>query len=257
MQTTPPQRVLDMDEKSWWDFWNTSYRAVDDKDVTSTELFTRVTAVISEVAEPVSPRVLEIACGSGTLSRRLSYSSYHGLDISPAAIDIARQRAMDTPRSGHASTPSYEACDFHDWPLPREPFDLVLCVDAISCFRDQPLIVRKMADSLRDSGRLVLTTINPFVYNRIKRTNANPIQDGPVSHWLSSGELHRLIGSAGLTIERSYTIMPRGNRGLLRIINSPRLNRVFGPRAESVLRMLKERVGLGQYRVLVAIKNRV
>jgi 2-polyprenyl-3-methyl-5-hydroxy-6-metoxy-1,4-benzoquinol methylase len=255
MQPTPPRRVLHMDEKNWWDFWNTSYRAEDDKDVTSTELFTRVTAVIGQIAKLTPPRILEIACGSGALSRRLSYSSYHGLDISPAAIDIARRKSLDTPRPGNSSTPTYEACDFHDWPLPKEPLDLVLCIDAISCFRDQSLIVRKMADSLRDEGRLVVTTINPFVYNRLKRTKASPIQDGPVSHWLSADELHKLILSAGLTIEHCYTIMPRGNRGILRIINSPRLNGAFGPRAASFLRSLKERIGLGQYRVLVAIKK--
>lgn len=251
MQTTRPQSVLHMDEKSWWDFWNTSYRSEDDKDATSTELFARVANAIGHSSDC---RVLEIACGSGTLSRRLSYSRYHGLDISPAAIEIARQKAQDVPLSAKSSVPAYESCDFHDWPLPRESFDLVLCVDAISCFRDQPLVLRKIADSLRDSGRLVLTTINPFVYNRIRRTRSTPIQDGPVSHWLSADELHHLIRSAGFTIERSYTIMPRGDRGILRIINSARLNRALGPRIGAVAQRLKERAGLGQYRVVVAVK---
>jgi SAM-dependent methyltransferase len=246
-----------MDEKSWWDFWNTSYRSEDDKDVTSTELFTRVTSVIGQIAGPVAPRILEIACGSGTLSRRLTYSSYHGLDISPAAVDIARQKSVNAQRPATSSSPTYDVGDFHDWPLPSERFDLVLCVDAIAYFRDQEFTIRKMADSLRESGRLVLTTINPFVYNRIRRTQTSPIQEGSVSHWLSPDELHGLVRAAGFTIERSYTIMPRGNRGILRIINSPKLNRLFGPRAGFVLQMMKERAGLGQYRVLVARKNRV
>jgi 2-polyprenyl-3-methyl-5-hydroxy-6-metoxy-1,4-benzoquinol methylase len=250
----PPQRVLDMDEKNWWDFWNKSYRSDDGKDAVSSELFARVARVISEITEPKNCRVLEIACGSGTLSRMLSCSAYHGIDISPAAIEIARQRSNDS-RLTHARVPTYEAGDFHEWTIPREPFDLVLCIDAISCFRDQQLTLRKMAASLGESGRLVVTTINPFVYNRIKRTRSTPIQDGPVSHWLARAELHALIRSAGLAIERSHTIMPRGNRGILRIINSRHLNHALGSRAEDFLKRLKEQAGLGQYRLVVARKE--
>lgn len=248
----PPQRVLDMDERTWWNFWNTSYRSEDRKDAISSELFAHVAAVIGQVMGPEKYRMLEIACGSGTLSRLLSYSTYLGIDISPAAIEIARQKAERAPRPAGSSLPRYEAGDFHDWPVSPQSSDLAICVDAIVCFRDQRQVLQKMAESLRPGGKLVLTTLNPFIYRRIRRTQANPIQEGPVSHWLSAGELHELIRSAGFVIERSYTIMPRGNRGILRIINSGRLNRAFGPRTEANLRRLKERAGLGQYRVVVA-----
>ena len=78
---------------------------------------------------------------------------------------------------------------------------------------------------------------------------------GSVNRCLSRGELHRLIGQAGLRIEGSFTIMPRGDLGILRMINSRRLNQMFGPRMAAILKGLKERVGLGQYRVVVARKE--
>lgn len=242
----------DMDEKSWWDLWNTSHRLKDNNDEISSELFERAATIINGIAQEAGGRLLEVACGSGSLSRRLvTYSSYYGLDISPAAIDVAREKSSHlTPRPG-ASLPLYEAADFHDWPLPIEPFDLVVCIDAISCFRDQQLILNKIAESLRGGGRLVLTTINPFVYWRIKST----WQNGPVSHWLSRNELHALIRSAGLKIERSYTIMPRGRLGILWLLNSPRLNEGLGPRPAAAFRRWKERVGLGQYRLVIARKD--
>jgi hypothetical protein len=81
------------------------------------------------------------------------------------------------------------------------------------------------------------------------------LENGPVSHWLSRRELHGLIRRAGLSIERSYTIMPRGNMGLLRIVNSSRLNEAFGPRCAAMFRRVKESAGLGQYRVVIARKN--
>jgi hypothetical protein len=117
--------------------------------------------------------------------------------------------------------------------------------------------MRKMAQSLRPGGRLVVTAINPFVYNRIRRTPTVRLESGPVNYWLSGRELHELIKSAGLTIERSWTIMPRGECGILRIVNSRHLNQAFGSRFEAVLRRVKERVGFGQYRVVIARKNAV
>ena len=257
MRTKPliADRSRDMDEKSWWDFWNTSYRIKDDNDAISGELFARTSAVINEVIQNSGGSVLEIACGTGTLSRMLAYSNYHGLDISPAAIDVARQKSGQFPPPAGASTPTYEVADFHDWSLPAQEFDVTVCVDAISSFRDQQLAMKKMARSLRPRGHLVLTTISPLVYRRIRRGAGVRLESGPVCHWLSRGELHTLISQAGFMIEHSYTIMPRGNMGFLRLINSPRLNNALGPGIAAGLKRLKELVGLGQYRLVVARKQ--
>lgn len=257
MKTTSviPDRSRELDEKSWWDLWNTSYRAKDDFDLTSTELFTRTAAVVNQITQAGDARMLEIACGSGSLSRKLVYSSYHGLDLSPAAIEVARRASEGISLPAGVCRPTYEAADFHDWPLPAQPYDLILCVDAISCFRDQQLVLNRIAESLRPGGRLVLTTINRFVYDRIQRNQDVRLENGPVSHWLTGGELHALIKRAGLKIERSYTIMPRGNLGILRIANSGRLNMMFGPGVANILKRLKENLGIGQYRVVVARKE--
>jgi len=47
-------------------------------------------------------------------------------------------------------------------------------------FRDQQLALTKIARVLTPSGQLVLTTINPFVYNRIRRTAQNPLKEGSI-----------------------------------------------------------------------------
>jgi ubiquinone/menaquinone biosynthesis C-methylase UbiE len=243
-----------MDERAWWDLWNTSHRAADDLDAISNELFSRAADAINGIKGIDGCSVLEVACGSGALSRRLRYSNYHGIDLSSAAINIARQKAASARLPEGSVRPAYEAADFHEWPLPPQAFDVTVCIDAISSIRDQQRALNKMASSLRDSGKLLLTTHNRFVYNRIRRTNSQPLANGPVSNWLTRSELHALIETAGFTIERSYTIIPRGNLGILRVINSWRLNRAFGPRVEAALRRLKERAGLGQYLVVVARK---
>jgi len=256
MQTTAPQidQSRNMEERSWWDLWNTSYRAEDNRDVTSNQLFAHVAALVRKMIPRQPGRILEVACGTGTLSRQLNFSSYHGLDISPAAIEIARSK---TPGicGERAIVQTYEAADFHVWLSPPDPFDLVLCVDAISCFRDQQLVLRRMAGMVCTGGLCIVTTINPVVYNRIRRVGGVKLENGPVSHWLSRRELHDLFCQAGLSIEHSYTIMPRGNMGCLRIVNSARLNEAFGPRCAAMFRRVKEWVGLGQYRVVIARKG--
>jgi len=241
-----------MDEKSWWDLWNTSYRTREDNDATSSELFQRAAAEINRITSGGGSRVLEIACGTGTLSRMISCSSYQGLDISPAAIEIARQKNHAAGGSAGGAARAYEAADFHEWPLPAEPFDLAVCVDAISSIRDQPVAMKKIARSLRPRGHLVLTTINRFVYERIQRTGGVRLESGPVSQWLSHAELNALVRGAGFDIEHSFTIMPRGNLGILRWVNSYKLNNSFGPRVSALLRRMKEAAGLGQYSVVVA-----
>ncbi len=244
-----------MDEKSWWDLWNTSHRSKDNNDAVSSELFQRAAAAVNGITGNENCRVLEIACGTGTLSRMLAYSSYHGLDISPAAIEVAREKSGSISLPPGASPPSYEAADFHEWPLPEQPFDVVTCIDAISSIRDQPVAMKKMAQSVRVGGHLVLTTINRFVYDRIQRTPTVRFESGPVSHWLTRAELRALVVQAGLTIELFTTIMPRGNLGILRVVNSWRLNEAFGPGVEAVLQRLKERAGFGQYSLVIARKD--
>jgi 2-polyprenyl-3-methyl-5-hydroxy-6-metoxy-1,4-benzoquinol methylase len=244
-----------MDERSWWDLWNTSYRAEDNRDQTSTELFAHVVDMLNQVTQHRNSKILEVACGTGTLSRHLTFSSYQGLDISAAAVEIARQKSDRIQWPLETNQPIYETADFSEWPCTPESFDVVLCVDSISSFRDQQATLHKMSLGLRPGGSLLLTTANPFVYNRIRRVGGVRLENGPVSHWHTGRELEQLIKQAGLKVTRSYTIMPRGNMGILRVINTRRLNQAFGQKCAAMLKQLKERVGLGQYRVMVAVKE--
>jgi 2-polyprenyl-3-methyl-5-hydroxy-6-metoxy-1,4-benzoquinol methylase len=257
MQTPPrtTDQTIAVDEKHWWDHWNKSHRTKDDNDPVSSELFARTSAAIIEIVGTGSGQLLEVGCGTGTLSRSLNVARYHGLDLSPAAIEIARQKAESLAQPSSTSVRTYEVADFHEWPAPPETFDLVVCVDAVAYFYDQQFALKKMAQSLKLSGWLVLTTINPFVYHRIRRTAQASLKEGSVSRWLSRGELHRLTTSAGFKIERSYTIMPRGNRGILRLINARRVSEAFGPRSAAAVKVWKENVGLGQYRLVIARKG--
>jgi len=251
----PGNRAQDLDENKWWDLWNSTHRSKDNNDETSDELFSHVAAIIRDFSNGQPKRVLEVACGTGTLSRRIEFSSYHGLDVSHAAIAIGQCKAAALEGSSEACRPVYEVADIHHWLPPAQAFDLSVCVDAIAYFYDQKSALQMMAQAMVPSGRLVLTTINPFVYKRIRRTSRSPLKEGSVSRWLSRAKLHNLLASAGLIVERSYTFMPRGNMGILRLVNARRLNFAFGSAGANALRRYKEQIGLGQYRVILARKN--
>jgi ubiquinone/menaquinone biosynthesis C-methylase UbiE len=92
-----------MEERSWWDLWNTSYRSQDKNCTVSSELFDHVAGIVRSLSNDQPRRILEVACGTGTLSRQLSFSHYHGLDISPAAIEIANTRASEPGTTGRHS----------------------------------------------------------------------------------------------------------------------------------------------------------
>jgi 2-polyprenyl-3-methyl-5-hydroxy-6-metoxy-1,4-benzoquinol methylase len=248
-------RSREMEEGAWWDLWNTSYRVKDKNDEVSNELFQRAAEAIDGISGDGKRRILEVACGTGILSRMIAYSRYHGLDLSAAAIEVARAKSSDNSPPAGASIPIYEAADFNEWPLPSGEFELVICIDAIPNFRDQLSAMKKMAQALRPGGHLVLTTVNRFVYQRIRRTGGVKLESGPVNRWLSRRELHSLMYQSGFVIAKSCTIMPRGNMGYLRILNSPRLNGLLGPQVESLLKRMKERIGLGQYSLVIARKE--
>jgi len=249
-------RSRDMEETAWWNLWNTSYRVNDNNDAISHEHFVRMASIINGVIQKEEVSLLEVGCGTGTLSRMLTCSKYHGIDLSPAAVEVAGEKLPFIPQTLTREASKYEVADFHVWPLPDEQFDVTICIDAIAFFRDQAFVMRKIAESVRTNGIVVISTINRFVYERIRRVGGVRLESGPVSKWLSRRELHDLIRSANLTIEHSETIMPRGNKGVLRLLNSPRLNRVANLFGEARIKRMKEKAGLGQYSVVIARKCR-
>jgi hypothetical protein len=80
-----------------------------------------------------------------------------------------------------------------------------------------------------------------------------PPGHGQVRKWLTKNELHELLDRHDLSIVSSRTVLPEGDEGVLRWINSRRLNRPIERfLGERRVAAAKERVGLGQYRVVVA-----
>jgi SAM-dependent methyltransferase len=101
-------------------------------------------------------RVLDVACGTGIVSRRVAPlvgtgGRVVGVDINPGMIDVARSL---TPPDG---TPiDWRHGDAVALDLEDGAFDLVLCQQGLQFFADRAAGVREMRRVLADGGRVAI-----------------------------------------------------------------------------------------------------
>lgn len=229
-------------EQLVWDKWNSaqvSNGLVGER----VGLCETVVAEVKNLNFPHGSKMLDLGCGAGWTSERLHQDfDYLGLDFSEKAIADARLRLPQT---------KFETADFLVWKAPVSEFDVVLCVDTIAVIREQDAVIEKIARSLKSRGWLVITCVNPFCYSRWRKIG--PPKDGQFRKWLSKRELHALLARHGFKVTKSRTILPAGDMGILRFVNSGKINRItngiFGKKA---VQSAKESIGLGQFQVVVA-----
>lgn len=231
------------EQRRHYDEWNAAHRS-EDLDHIGPESRARALALLEAVrALPGPPRrILEVGCGTGWLTEHLTrLGDVTGIDLSPRAVALARARGLRAElRSG----------DFLREPLPEAGFDVVVCMDTIFYVYDQVAFVDRLAAMLRPGGHLVLDAINPFVYERW--SVVGPPAPGQVRRWLDRRSLQRLL-ERRFEVLATRTVLPRGDTGVLRLVNSVKLNRAL----EAVLdreriARAKEWLGLGHARLFVA-----
>jgi SAM-dependent methyltransferase len=95
--------------------------------------------------------VLDVCCGiagPGRLIARELGCAYLGVDYSPSAVNIARERADGLPcRFEVAQVP----------PVPRGPFDVVLLLETMLAFEDKDAVAQDIAGALTPGGRFAFT----------------------------------------------------------------------------------------------------
>ena len=121
---------------------------------------TGMEAMLAPVDEPLihalhldAPyRVADIACGGGgttlqILRRAPAGSVVHGFDISPALIELARDRAWPDGRI------VFEIADVATAPAPAEPYDRLVSRFGVMFFDDPPVAFANLAPWLAPGGR--------------------------------------------------------------------------------------------------------
>jgi ubiquinone/menaquinone biosynthesis C-methylase UbiE len=240
--------TTDWDQEVQREFWNRWVGLHLQDETLGTEALRRGQVVISLLRglNLSKPNIIELGCGNGWLAEKLAaFGPITGVDIADSAIEEARRRVP------HGVFYSGDALSLN---LPVRTFDVVVTLETFSHVPNQALFVELMARTLTSDGYLILLTQNRTIYTR--RRDIAPPGKGLFRRWVTMSQLRKML-LPYFHISTAFTIQPSGNRGLLRIVNSNKLNRLLTKflRRDSLERF-KERCGLGQTLVVVGQKRR-
>ena len=193
------------------------------------------------------PKILDFGCGIGWFAGRLTaLGSVTGIDLSDEAIARAR-----------ATVPNVDfiAGNLFQVNLPANHFDIVVSHEVLSHVDNQQQYVARAAMVLKPGGHLILTTSNKFVTDRLGSIRWNIQPPEHISVPLTPSGLKRLL-KPHFKVLRLTSILPMGDGGILRLINSTKLTALLGHVAsEALITSLKERACLGYQLVTLAQKR--
>ena len=226
-----------------WDKWNSTWRQ---GPLTDEPSIVRLRA-IGEAMEDLQIRdanIMEVGCGTGWLSNKLSeFGKVTACDLGSQIIETAQE---------HYPQVKFLSGDVESLDLPVNYFDVVVSSEVLSHVPDQSVFLHRLAQLLKRGGFLLLTTQNKFVFDR---TENIPPPEGWIRKWVTMKTLKGLLRRE-FSIRRATTLEPVGHMGILRYINSSRLNH-YANSAIGVERIkhLKEAAGFGQSLFVIAMKR--
>jgi 2-polyprenyl-3-methyl-5-hydroxy-6-metoxy-1,4-benzoquinol methylase len=240
-ESSPPESEV---ERRFWNSWNAEHREAKPVAVTSERQSELVLRWLAESGRR-DLRILDFGCGSGWMSARMvPFGSVTGIDLSDEVLARARQRYPEV---------TFLAGSVTDVPLEEGSFDVVVSLETLSHVPDQPGYLARAGKLLRPGGRLFLATQNPFVLSRTD--GIKPVKPGQRRRWVGPRELRRMLGGQ-FRIEILTSVHPVGHRGVLRLINSYKidalLSRIIRP---ETIAGFKERLLLGHTLMLKAVRR--
>jgi len=192
-----------------------------------------------------NPEILDFGCGTGWFTEQLSHvGRATGLDLSEAAIAYAKATYPHVP---------FIAANLFELSFPVEQFDVVVSQEVLAHVQDPVAYLDRIARVLKPNGFLIITSANPLVIERW--TDRGPDYAAHIKLFVSRRELKRMLRQR-FRVLRMTSIMPIGNRGFFRLVNSYKLNTALGwvipPR---YLERVKEWAGLGYTLIALAQKR--
>lgn len=123
------------------------------------------TATMDRVSLPEGAHVVDIACGTGALTREIARyldgtARLAGADLNATMIEVARARH---PPDRHGA--EYVAADVSSLPFADDTFDHAFLQQGLQFFPDKPAALLEIARVLQPGGQLVLTcwrAVSPF-----------------------------------------------------------------------------------------------
>lgn len=122
-------------------------------------------ATLERVSVPESAQIIDVASGTGALTREIASrlkgdGRIVGADLNETMIELAKQRH---PSSAHAAT--YVSSDVCELPFENEVFNLAFCQQGLQFFPDKSAALAEIRRVLKPGGELKLTcwsAVSPF-----------------------------------------------------------------------------------------------
>jgi 2-polyprenyl-3-methyl-5-hydroxy-6-metoxy-1,4-benzoquinol methylase len=219
-------------QQSFWNKWNSNHREHSLQDISI-----RQADVVCGWLEAIGHTdldILEVGCGAGWFCPRLAqFGRTTGTDLSDQVLARASKRFPQV---------SYVSGDFMELEFGDAKFDVLVALEVLSHVADQPAFIEKLARHLRPGGALMLATQNRPVLQKFNRIP--PPEPGQLRRWVDKYELRQLL-EPHFKIRELFSVSPRANRGLMRLVNSYKLNCILRALFGNKVERLKERLGLG------------
>jgi 2-polyprenyl-3-methyl-5-hydroxy-6-metoxy-1,4-benzoquinol methylase len=231
-------------------FWDWHWQHWQDRKTVNEWKHRRHEKVLSFVKSVAAdrPLILDVGCGPGWYTDKLAaFGRVTGIDLSEEAISMARSRFPHI---------SFIAGNIYTHSLPAGHFEIVVSQEVIDHVEDSVSFVERVSHLLRPGGYLILSCTNKFVVDRLEEREFPTQPPAHIGRYFDTKTLKPLL-HRHFRLVRLETIIPIGHRGILRIINSPKLNGLLATAtSKAFLERLKERAGLGYQIIVLAQKLR-
>jgi 2-polyprenyl-3-methyl-5-hydroxy-6-metoxy-1,4-benzoquinol methylase len=188
-------------------------------------------------------RVMEVGCADGWFCRKLIPTAYKvvGFDLPTEALSRAKARLPQVEFVGG------DICNYS----PEKKLHAIYCLQTLPHIADHNAFAKAVAGMLHPGGKLILTCQNRYVFSRMAWVNTgNP---GQIRKWPSSAELFKTFNPYFKVLELTTLYPGDGHMGLLRLVNSPRLNSLAKAIVgDKLVTRLKEALGFGQFLAMYA-----
>lgn len=232
------------DQRRFWNEWNAKNREQSRKLATVNQ---RQAQMAIEWVNDIGRQdldILEVGCGSGWLCQKLvPFGKVTGTDLSDEVLSRA---SVNLPQV------KFVAGNFFDLDFPQLGFDFIVSLEVLAHVDNQDEFVESIAKLLHPGGYFAIATQNKFVLSRWSQIP--PKGEGQIRKWVDIKTLRRLL-SKHFEIITMTSIVPVGDRGILRWTNAPKINRILSVFASpSRIESFKERLFLGHTLMALARK---
>jgi len=202
------------DQRHAWNDWNAKTR-----EHSQGEASKRQAAQVERWLRALNRQDLElidVGCGAGWMcGRLLPFGRVCGTDLADDVLKRAQQRLPDV---------RFVAGDYMSIDFGSASFDVVVSLEVLSHVADQAAFLAKIARLLRPGGYLMLATQNRPILERWSAIGRPTL--GQIRRWVDAPGLKKLL-EGRFKIERLTSVLPVGDEGYLRLVNSVKVNRLL------------------------------